>query len=110
MITFPSGLKFGNGEASLVDSLFTGDSTNDGWYTVTGRKHKTMRFFTGNGKPLFYIVKNKHGITSGNLTTIGDKFNYMAGTCSLTSKKLGLDKLDYTTEKTLITNILEERQ
>ena len=107
MITFPSGLKFGNGESSLVNSLFTGDITNDGWYTVTGRKNKTMRFFTGNGKPLFYIVSNKQGITSGNLTTSGDKFYYMAGTCSLTSKKLGLDKLDYSTEKTLITDIIE---
>jgi len=107
MIKFPSGLKFGNGENSLVDSLFTGDTTNDGWYTVTGRKNKTMRFFTGNGKPLFYIVSNKHGITSGNLTSSGDKFYYMAGTGSLTSKKLGLDKLDYTTEKTLITDIIK---
>lgn len=107
MITFPSGLKFGNGEDSLVDSLFAGSTTNDGWYTVTGRKNKTMRFFTGNGKPLFYIVSNKHGITSGNLTSNGDKFYYMAGTCSLTSKKLGLDTLDYTTEKTLITDIIE---
>ena len=107
MITFPSGLKFGNGEASLVDSLFTGSTTNDGWYTVTGRKNKTMRFFTGNGKPLFYIVSNKHGVTSGNLTSNDNKFYYMAGTCSLTSKKLGLDKLDYTTEKTLITDIVE---
>ena len=107
MITFPSGLKFGNGEDSLVDSLFTGDTTNDGWYTVTGRKNKTMRFFTGNGKPLFYIVSNKQGITSGNLTSNDNKFYYMAGTCSLTSKKLGLDKLDYTTEKTLITDIIE---
>ena len=107
MIKFPSGLKFGKGEDSLVDSLFTGDSTNDGWYTVTGRKYKTMRFFTGNGKPLFYIVSNKHGITSGNLTVSGDKFYYMAGTSSLTSKKLGLDKLDYSTEKTLITDIIQ---
>lgn len=107
MITFPNGSKFGNGEASLVDSLFTSDSTNNGWYTVTGRKYKTMRFFSGNGKPLFYIVSNKQGITSGNLTTSGDKFYYMAGTCSLTSKKLGLDKLDYSTEKTLITDIIE---
>jgi hypothetical protein len=31
----------------------------------------------------------------------------MAGTSSLTSKKLGLDELDYTTEKTLITDIIE---
>jgi hypothetical protein len=107
MIKFPSGLKFGNGEDSLVNSLFTSDTTNDGWYTVTGRKNKTMRFFAGNGKPLFYIVSNKHGITSGNLTNSGEKFYYMAGTSSLTSKKLGLDKLDYTTEKTLITNIIE---
>lgn len=107
MIKFPSGLKFGNGESSLVDSLFTGSTTNDGWYTVTGRKNKTMRFFTGNGKPLFYIVSNKYGITSGNLTVSGEKFYYMAGTSSLTSNKLGLDKLDYTTEKTLITNIIE---
>ena len=64
MITFPSGLKFGKGEDSLVDSLFTGSTTNDGWYTVTGRNNKTMRFFTGNGEPLFYIVKNKHGRSS----------------------------------------------
>ena len=41
------------------------------------------------------------------MTTSGEKFYYMAGTCSLTSKKLGLDKLDYTTEKTLITDIIE---
>ena len=107
MITFASGIKLCKGEDSLVDSLFTGDSTNDGWYTVTGRKYKTMRFFTGNGKPLFYIVSNKHGITSGNLTSNADKFYYMAGTDSLTSKKLGLDKLDYSTEKTLITDIIK---
>ena len=107
MIKFPSGLKFGNGDASLVDSLFTGDTTNNGWYTVTCRKNKTMRFFTGNGKPLFYIVSNKQGITSGNLTSSGEKFYYMAGTGSLTSKKLGLDKLDYSAEKTLITDIIE---
>ena len=107
MITFPNGLKFGKGEDSLVDSLFTGYTTNDGWYTVTGRKYKTLRFFTGNGKPLFYIVSNKHDITSGNLTSNADKFYYMAGTSSLTSKKLGLDKLDYSTEKTLITDIIE---
>ena len=107
MIKFPSGLKFGNGESSLVASLFTGDTTNDGWYTVTGRKYKTMRFFAGNGKPLFYIVSNKQGITSGNLTSNGEKFYYMAGTSSLISKKLGLDTLDYTTEKTLITDNIE---
>ena len=107
MIKFPSGLKFGKGEYSLVDSLFIDDSTNDGWYTVTGRKYKTIRFFSGNGKPLFYIVSNKNGITSGNLTNRDDKFYYMAGTCSLTSKKLGLDKLDYSAEKTLINDIIE---
>lgn len=107
MIVFPSGIKFGKGEGSLINSLFTGDATNDGWYTVTGRKNKVLRFFSGNGKPLFYIVRNKHGITSGSLTTSGDKFVYMFGTCSLTSKKLGLDKLDYTTEQNLITDIIE---
>ena len=47
------------------------------------------------------------GITSGNLTSNDNKFYYMAGTSSLTSKKLGLDKLDYSTEKTLITDIIE---
>lgn len=107
MIVFPSGIKFGNGEGSLINSLFTGDATNDGWYTVTGRKNKVLRFFSGNGKPLFYIVRNKHGITSGSLTTSGDKFVYMFGTCSLTSKKLGLDKLTYTAEQNLITDIIE---
>ena len=61
-------------------------------------------FFTGNGKPLFYIVSNKHGITSGNLTTNDDRFYYMTGTCSLTSKKLGL--LGYTMEKTTVNNII----
>lgn len=107
MIVFPSGIKFGKGETSLINSLFTGETTNDGWYTVTGRKNKVLRFFSGNGKPLFYIVRNKHGITSGSLTTSGDKFVYMFGTCNPTSKKLGLDKLDYTTEQNLITDIIE---
>ena len=107
MIVFPSGIKFGKGETSLINSLFTGETTNDGWYTVTGRKNKVLRFFSGNGKPLFYIVRNKHGITSGSLTTSGDKFVYMFGTCSLTSKKLGLDKLTYTAEQNLITDIIE---
>ena len=77
MITFENGLKFGKGEDSLIDSLFNSTTTNDGWYTVTGRKYKTVRFFTGNGKPLFYIVSNKHGITSGNLSTNNGKFYYI---------------------------------
>ena len=104
MITFENGLKFGKGEDSLIDSLFNSTTTNDGWYTVTGRKYKTVRFFTGNGKPLFYIVSNKHGITSGNLSTNNGKFYYMAGTCSLTRKKLGLS--GYTMEKTTVDNII----
>jgi hypothetical protein len=104
MITFPSGLKFGKGEDSLIDSLFNSNITNDGWYIVTGIKYKTVRFFTGNGKPLFYIVSNKNGITSGNLTTNDGKFYYMTGTCSLTSKKLGLS--GYTMEKTTVNNII----
>lgn len=107
MIVFPSGIKFDNGEGSLINSLFTGKSTNDGWYTVTGRKNKVLRFFSGNGKPLFYIVRNKHGITSGSLNTNGEKFVYMFGTCNLTSKKLGLDKLTYTAEQNLITDIIQ---
>jgi len=106
LFTFPSGLKFDKGEDSLIDSLFNSTSTNDGWYKVTGRKYKTIRFFTGDGKPLFYIVKNKYGITCGNLTSNNRKFYHMDGTCTLTNKKLGFDKLGYNAQQTLITDII----
>ena len=106
MIKFPSGLKFGKGEDSLVDSLFTGDSTNDGWYTVTGRKHKTMRFFTGNGKPLFYIVSNKHGVTSGSLSKLNGEYFYSQGFSSIDEKRLGLADTLYSRKKQIFEQII----
>ena len=108
MITFPSGLKFGTGEDSLVNSLFTSESTNDGWYTITGRKYKTMRFFTGNGKPLFYIVNNAHGVTSGSLSKLNGEFFYSHGFSSTDEKRLGLSDTLYSRKKQIFEQIIGE--
>ena len=108
MITFPSGLKFGKGEDSLVNSLFTSESTNDGWYTITGRKYKTMRFFTGNGKPLFYIVNNAHGVTSGSLSKLNGEFFYSHGFSSTDEKRLGLSDTLYSRKKQIFEQIIGE--